>query len=161
MKASLIHVCIIIQLSLPIIRVILMKLQRLWRKASKADPESEIPKFYLSELANGEHSNKPLPLNYHYHLPFEDQIRLPDRTSDDLDEQLDRNPMVRSSFFWALKHGDFETKLQVLQAFGKVKDREAEHALLQFLLEPSEDEYLKKVAIFVLRTMGAASPYTL
>ena len=65
---------------------------------------------------------------------------------------------MRSSFFWALKHGDFETKLQVLQAFGKVKDREAEHALLQFLLEPNEDEYLKKVAIFVLRTMGTAEP---
>ena len=26
--------------------------KRLWRKAGKVDPESEIPKFYLSELEN-------------------------------------------------------------------------------------------------------------
>jgi len=136
----------------------LQEAKNLWRKAGKVDPDSEIPKFYLSELANAEQGKQPLPLSYHYHLPFEDQIRMPDRTLDGLSDQPDRNPMVRSSFFWALKHGDFDTKLQVLQAFGKVKDREAEHALLQFLLEPNEDEYLKKVAIFVLRTMGTDEP---
>jgi tetratricopeptide (TPR) repeat protein len=126
----------------------------LWRKAAKYDPGSEIPRFYLSELANNQQDSQAAPLSYHYHLPFEDEIRLPDKGSDGLHEQLNRNPLVRSSFFWALKHGDFDTKLQVLQAFGKVKDREAEHALFQFILEPDEDEYLKKVAIFVLRIMG-------
>jgi len=128
---------------------------RLWKKAAKLDPDSEIPKFYLSELGNAKQHGKSLPISYHYHLPFEEQIRLPDRSVDGLSDQLHHNPLVRSSFFWALKHGDFDTKLQVLQAFGKVKDREAERALHRFLLEPEEDDYLKKIAIFVLRTMGA------
>ena len=130
--------------------------QQLWRKAAKFDPDSEIPKFYLSELAEAQQADATdkLPISYHYHLPFEEQIRLPDRTAEGLSEQLNNNPLIRSSFFWALKNGDFDTKLQVLQAFGMVKDREARHALEQFLLRSEEDDYLKKVAIFVLRTMG-------
>src|SRR5690606_22423165 len=67
-------------------------------------------------------------------------------------------PLVRSSFFWALRHGDVETKLQVIQAFGMIADSEVEDALREFLLDPSEDEYLKKVAIFVLRNMHAKEP---
>src|SRR5690606_18060855 len=110
--------------------------RRLWRRASKLDPRSEIPRFYLSELEGAERNGDALPISYHYHLPFEEKIRMPDKSKEGLGEQLDRDPLVRSSFFWALKHGDFDTKLQVLQAFGKVKDREAERALQQLLLEP-------------------------
>ncbi len=132
----------------------LREARMLWRKAAKLDPRSEIPKFYLSELEGAAHSEDALPISYHYHLPFEEKMRMPDKSSGGLDDQLGRDPLVRSSFFWALQHGDFDTKLQVLQAFGKVKDREAERALQQFLLEADEDEYLKKVAIFVLRSMG-------
>lgn len=130
---------------------------RLWRKAAKQDPESGIPRFYLSELENGVEQGGS-PLSYHYQLPFEDDLRLSGQARDEMEEQMSSNPLVRSSFFWALRHGDFDTKLQVLQAFGKVRDNETASALLQFLLEPDEDEYLKKVAIFVLRTMDIDEP---
>ncbi|MNZ99398.1 hypothetical protein D3C78_1187200 [compost metagenome] len=66
--------------------------------------------------------------------------------------------MVRSSFFWALRHGDSKTKLQVIQAFGLIADLEVEEALKDFLLEPEEDPYLKDAALFVLRSLGVNKP---
>ena len=67
---------------------------------------------------------------------------------------MKKDPLVRSSFFWALRHGDVETKLQVIQAFGLIADNEVRDALQDFILDHQEDDYLKKVAIFVLRSMG-------
>lgn len=122
--------------------------RRLWDKAVRFDPDAKVPRFFLSALTGGperdEAGKPPAPLSYHYHLPFE--------------EESGNHPLARASFFWALKHGDFDTKLQVLQAFSKVRDSETEHALKQFLLDPEEDDYLKRVAVFVLRMMGAEGP---
>ena len=64
------------------------------------------------------------------------------------------NPLVRSSFFWALRHGDRKTKLQVIQALGMIADNEVKEALQAMLMEPDEDDDLKKMALFVLRSIG-------
>jgi len=133
---------------------------RLWNHAQKLDPGSEIPKFYLAQLKeyrqveeSGEGMEKPM-WSYHYHLPFEEQFRLWEKTSGGLPDHLKQDPLVRSSFFWALRHGDQQTKLQVIQALGMIADYEVQEALLGFLLEPNEEDYLKQVAVFVLRSMG-------
>lgn len=140
--------------------------ERLWRQAERLDPKSEIPQFYLSQMheyrqmderAIREHDGKSM-WSYHYHLPFEEQFRLWEKTSGGLPDHLKRDPLVRSSFFWALRHGDQQTKLQVIQALGMIADLEVQEALCAFLLEPDEDEYLKQVAIFVLRSMGYDEP---
>jgi tetratricopeptide (TPR) repeat protein len=127
---------------------------KLWKQTEKLDPRSNIPAFYLNQL------NEPAKatLSYHYHLPFEEQFRMMETSADGIPEHLKRDPLVRSSFFWALRHGDADTKLQVIQAFGIIADSEVEDALREFLLSPEEDDYLKKVAIFVLRTMRAKEP---
>jgi tetratricopeptide (TPR) repeat protein len=133
---------------------------RLWKQAEKLDPASEIPRFYLSELKEltaGEGKDKSA-LSYHYHLPFEEQFRVLEKSQDGIPDQIKRDPLIRSSFFWALRHGDHETKLQVIQAFGMISDSEVEEALRQFIADSAEDDYLKKVAIFVLRTMGTTDP---
>lgn len=138
---------------------------RLWSHAEKLDPGSEIPRFYLDQLrqlksATGKKQSKKRKsmFSYHYHLPFEEQFRLWEKSGDGLPEHLKRDPLVRSSFFWALRHGDQQTKLQVIQALGMIADHEVEEALRAFLLEPDESEYLKQVAIFVLRSMGVDEP---
>lgn len=144
----------------------------LWKQAQKLDPDSSIPPFYLNQLRDvqaqaesaaedAKQSGSPAPavLSYHYHLPFEEQFRIMGAgTEDGIPENLKRDPLVRSSFFWALRHGDADTKLQVIQAFGIIADSEVEDALREFLLSPDEDDYLKKVAIFVLRSMRAKEP---
>jgi tetratricopeptide (TPR) repeat protein len=132
--------------------------ERQWRQADKFDPGSEIPKFYLSLLNKSLGEQAKPPVSYHYHLPFEEQFRGLEKSTEGLPDHLKRDPLVRSSFFWALRHGDTETKLQVIQAFGLIADNEVKEALLEFVQEPGEDDYLKKVAIFVLRSMGIQEP---
>ncbi|OXM85011.1 tetratricopeptide repeat protein [Paenibacillus rigui] len=134
--------------------------ERQWRQADKFDPGSEIPKFYLNILRNSRNESVKPPVSYHYHLPFEEQFRGLEKSTEGLPDHLKRDPLVRSSFFWALRHGDTDTKLQVIQAFGLIADNEVKEALLEFIQEPSEDDYLKKVAIFVLRNMGLQEPVT-
>jgi tetratricopeptide (TPR) repeat protein len=132
--------------------------ERQWRQADKFDPGSEIPKFYLSLLSKSRGEQVKPPVSYHYHLPFEEQFRGLEKSTEGLPDHLKRDPLVRSSFFWALRHGDTETKLQVIQAFGLIADNEVKEALLEFVQETGEDDYLKKVAIFVLRSMGIQEP---
>lgn len=132
--------------------------ERQWRQADKFDPGSDIPKFYLSMLEKSRHEEEKPSVSYHYHLPFEEQFRGLEKSTEGLPDHLKRDPLVRSSFFWALRHGDTETKLQVIQAFGLIADNEVKEALLEFVQEPGEDDYLKKVAIFVLRSIGIQEP---
>ncbi|MDF2716967.1 MAG: tetratricopeptide repeat protein, partial [Paenibacillus sp.] len=131
--------------------------EKLWRTVEKLDPGTDIPRYYLEQMKDAENGNKKA-LGYHYHLPFEEQFRVLEKAADGIPDHMKRDPLVRSSFFWALRHGDVETKLQVIQAFGIIADSEVEDALREFLLDPEEDEYLKKVAIFVLRSMRAKEP---
>jgi tetratricopeptide (TPR) repeat protein len=132
--------------------------ERHWRQVEKLDPGTEISKFYLDQLRLLKDENKPSTLSYHYHLPFEEQFRVLEKSSQEIPDQLKKDPLVRCSFFWALRHGDMDTKLQVIQAFGLIADNEVKDALKAFILEPHEEDYLKKVAIFVLRNIGLKEP---
>jgi len=132
--------------------------ERLWRSTMKLDPASGVAPYYLDQLQLIRGGETASPISYHYHLPFEEQFKLWEKSSDGMPDHLKRDPLVRSSFFWALRHGDQHTKLQVIQAFGMIADNEVKDVLRAFLLEPEEDDYLKKIAVFVLRTMGVQEP---
>ncbi|WP_139993989.1 tetratricopeptide repeat protein [Paenibacillus paridis] len=136
----------------------LQEAERLWKQTIKLDPTSGIPHYYMEQLElvrSGQHTGS---ISYHYHLPFEEQFKLWEKSSDGIPDHLKRDPLVRSSFFWALRHGDQHTKLQVIQALGMIADSEVKDVLQTFLLERDEDDYLKRIAIFVLRTMGVQEP---
>ncbi|MBC8078768.1 MAG: tetratricopeptide repeat protein [Gorillibacterium sp.] len=130
--------------------------EKRWRQTEKADPRPEIARFFLDQLE--EVQSKGLLLHYHYHLPFEEQFAFLQTKGDVLPESLKKDPLVRSSFFWGLRHGDAHTKLQVIQAFGALADSESESALRDFIMNAEENEYLKRMAIFALRNMGAIGP---
>ncbi|MNI20441.1 tetratricopeptide repeat protein [compost metagenome] len=132
--------------------------QRHWKQVEKLDPGTEISKFYLEQLRQLQENEALAALSYHYHLPFEEQFRVLEKSAQGIPDQLKKDPLVRSSFFWALRHGDMDTKLQVIQAFGLIADSEVKDALKDFILERQEDDYLKKVAIFVLRSIGVRDP---
>ncbi|GIP55454.1 hypothetical protein J42TS3_44890 [Paenibacillus vini] len=134
----------------------------LWRKVKRLDPGSGVADFYLQGLeereTTGAQISRSMTVSYHYHLPFEEQFKHWETSQDNLASEISGNPLVRSSFFWALRHGDAKTKLQVIQAFGLIADLEVEEALKAFLLEPEEDQYLKDIALFVLRNLGVNHP---
>lgn len=133
-----------------------------WRETARLDPKSEVPAFYLNMMDQRRSvgsTERPF-LSYHYHLPFEEQFRCIEQSATDpLPDTIRKDPLVRSSFFWALRHGDPETKLQVIQAFGLIGDNEVTEALREFLLDPEENDYLKRVAMFVLRHIGWKEPF--
>ncbi|MGF7049429.1 tetratricopeptide (TPR) repeat protein [Paenibacillus sp. DS2015] len=129
--------------------------ERCWKFAQKLDPESDVPKFFLSQLHQFQAGTSVQPkISYHYHLPFEEQLKLWELDGDQMTEEIRHNPLIRSSFFWALRHGDVGTKLQVIQAFAWIADDEVKQALLVFIQEPDEDIELKEAAMFVLQGMG-------
>lgn len=126
----------------------------LWRHVDRLDPDSGVSEYYLSQMEEMKAGTIPIPTHYHYHLPFEEQIKQWELPGEGVPADLADNPLVRSSFFWALRYGDNRTKLQVIQAFGLIGDHEVEEALKSFLLEPNEDLYLKDLALYVLRSLG-------
>lgn len=130
---------------------------RLLQQVKRLDPDAEVAEFYLQRLEQINAGAKAFPMSYQYHLPFEEQFKLWEQ-EDGIPSDIRENPLVRSSFFWALRHGDSKTKLQVIQVFGLIADSEVEEALKSFLLEPDEDPYLKDAALFVLRTLGVKKP---
>ncbi|WP_141505279.1 tetratricopeptide repeat protein [Paenibacillus luteus] len=136
----------------------LQEAERLWKQTIKLDPTSGIPHYYMEQLELVRSGQYTASISYHYHLPFEEQFKLWEKSSDGIPDHLKRDPLVRSSFFWALRHGDQHTKLQVIQALGMIADSEVKDVLQTFLLERDEDDYLKRIAIFVLRTMGVQEP---
>ena len=97
------------------------------------DPGAEISKFYLEQLRISREVDGPLNLE----LSLSSAVRraVPgclEKSTQGIPDQLKKDPLVRSSFFWALRHGDVETKLQVIQAFGLIADNEVRDALAGF-----------------------------
>ena len=132
-----------------------------WKHAAKLDPQSEVPGFYiesLEEAFRNEASSLPEVISYQYRLPFEEQIRLWDKWKDGIPEAIKQDPLIRSSFFWGLRHGDARIQLQVLEAFSHIADLEVQEALRSFLMEPGVEKYLKDIALYVLRSLGVTEP---
>nr|WP_223070093.1 tetratricopeptide repeat protein [Paenibacillus caui] len=133
----------------------------LWKHAAKLDPDSEVPGFYLDRLQELDLEDaelEPPVISYQYRLPFEEQFRMWKKWGEGIPDQIKQDPLIRSSFFWGLRHGDSRTKLQVIEAFSQIADSEVKEALRAFLMEPDEEKYLKDIALFVLRGLGVNEP---
>lgn len=131
-----------------------------WKKTKNMDPSSHVAPFHLTFLKRVQQGEEAWEeLDYLYRLPINEYTNMGKTSPSRLNENLTKNPLVRSSFLWALKHGDKDTKLQVIQAFVYIYDAESEDILRQFLMHPTEDDELKIAAIFVLKMMEAREPY--
>ncbi|WP_027086340.1 tetratricopeptide repeat protein [Cohnella panacarvi] len=128
--------------------------ERHWKQAEKLDEGSPVPLYYLNKLEKVRAGEESAPSHYHYHLPFEEQFRQWENNPGLVTEALKREPLIRSSFFWALRHGDRKTKVQVIQALGLIADDEVIEALKAFLIDAGEEDELKRVAVLVLRSIG-------
>lgn len=136
--------------------------ESLWHKVSRLDPSEHVASYYLKQIQqHREGEQATAKASYHYQVPQLDSFSFDfmEDPSMEINQAMKNNPLLRSSLLWALRFGDKESKLQVIQAFEHIADQEVEDALRSFLLNSAEDDYLKKVAIFVLRKMGAAEPY--
>ncbi|AMA71783.1 tetratricopeptide repeat protein [Aneurinibacillus thermoaerophilus] len=136
--------------------------ESLWKKVERIDPSEKVAPYYLRQIQQRKIGGQAISeASYHYQLPFHDTFPFGsiETSSDEINQEWKRNPLLRSSLLWALRFGDRDTKFQVIQAFAYIADSEVEEALRGFLMNPVEDDYLKKLVIFVLRKMGAEQPY--
>lgn len=129
-----------------------------WSKARKLDPDSEVVHYYM-QMMSDPNGDIPERISYHYELPYDVKWKRENWNKGKIPQELLDDPLVRSSLFWSLQHGDRDTKLQVIQSLQFFNDNEAEQALRQIIRREEEEDYVKKVAVFVLRQMGAKTPY--
>ncbi|EHS59795.1 tetratricopeptide repeat protein [Paenibacillus sp. Aloe-11] len=129
--------------------------RRLWSHLQKQDASSEVPRFFLSRLEELQQEGTPLQmLSYHYHLPFEEQFRMWEKFgAEQVPDSMKKDPLIRSSFFWALRHGDRATQLQVIQALSLIGDDEVRQALESFVEDPDQEDELKQRALHVLQEL--------
>jgi tetratricopeptide (TPR) repeat protein len=136
--------------------------EALWRKVERLDPSENVASYYLRQIQQRKEGGRGIEkASYHYQIPLQDEFSFETigNSPAEIGQAMKNNPLLRSSLLWALRLGDKDIKLQVIQAFEHIADEEVEEALRAFLINPAEDDYLKKVAIFVLRKMGAKEPY--
>ncbi|OMD43994.1 tetratricopeptide repeat protein [Paenibacillus odorifer] len=134
--------------------------QRCWQKAAKLDPESAVPRFFLAQLQQAQGEGKVLsPISYNYQLPFQEQLKLWKDNRGSFAEEVRNNPLLRSSFFWALRYGDANTKLQVTEALRWIEDEEMSE-ILQGLLkqQPLQEEKLQEAALLSLQRLIGSVP---
>jgi len=136
------------------------KAEENWLKLKYLEPRCDVAEYYLDLLKHRD-SLQEHRIPYHYQLPYDVQLKKKEWfKGGQIPRDIMTDPLIRSSLFWALRHGDQDTKLEVIQSFEFIADQEAEVALRQLIMDSAEQDYIKKVAIFVLRQMGAQPPYT-
>jgi tetratricopeptide (TPR) repeat protein len=134
--------------------------QRCWQKAAKLDPESAVPRFFLAQLQQAQGEGKALsPVSYNYQLPFQEQLKLWKDNKGSFAEEVRNNPLLRSSFFWALRYGDANTKLQVTEALRWIEDEEMSEILQELLKQqPLQEEKLQEAALLSLQRLIGSVP---
>ncbi|MGA8942701.1 MAG: tetratricopeptide repeat protein [Thermoactinomyces sp.] len=127
-----------------------------WKKAMKLESKAGVAAFYYQHMDQWLELDHPPVINYHYQLPFEEQLNRMDlfNPSEDIIKQLQSNLLLRSTFFWALSRGDRQTKKQVLKFLIWIADDEVKQLLEQFVSQPEEDKELKELAQIILQALN-------
>ncbi|UQZ34330.1 DDE transposase family protein [Paenibacillus sp. PK3_47] len=128
---------------------------RCWKQAAKLDPESPVPGFFLSQLQASQAAGRPMsPVSYNYQLPFQEQLKQWKDNTEKFTEEVRNNPLLRASFFWALRYGDSGTKLQVTEALRWIEDKEMSDVLQELITkEPVQENKLQEAALISLQRL--------
>ncbi|MGZ9586956.1 tetratricopeptide repeat protein [Paenibacillus marinisediminis] len=147
---------------------------RWWAICRRLDMESGIAAYYLEQLQRPRPDGilEPQP-SYHYRLPYDEASRRHQRqpqvevlSRDEADEgpdndwqsRMKRDPLVRSSLFWAIRFGDLPTRLQALEAMKMIGDEEAIEALRFLLTDPEQNPYVRQLSYYALRRLQQKGP---
>ncbi|WP_340020754.1 tetratricopeptide repeat protein [Paenibacillus sp. FSL K6-1096] len=128
---------------------------RCWRQAAKLDPDSAVPAFFLAQLQQAQGEGRSMPaVSYNYQLPFQEQLKQWKGQPGRFTEEVRNNPLLRASFFWALRYGDASTKFQVTEALRWIEDEELSGSLRGVLEEELlQTDRLQEAALFSLQRL--------
>ncbi|MNB93064.1 hypothetical protein D3C75_401800 [compost metagenome] len=132
---------------------------RCWRHAAKLDPASPVPAFFLVQLQQALEEDRAMsPVSYNYQLPFQEQLKQWKNNASSFTAEVRSNPLLRASFFWALRYGDSGTRMQVTEALRWIEDEEMSEVLGELLKqEPLQEEKLQEAALISLQRLIGSS----
>lgn len=131
--------------------------ERYWTMLSRDSDYRVVAEYYLRRTLLAKHdSTADIRVSYQLDLPVEEQLAVvKDKLQDnDLDEWR-RDPLLRASLYWGLRHGDHETRRRVIRALSVVADEDADKALRLFIARRDIDETLRLHGLVALKRIGA------
>ncbi|MFB5192272.1 tetratricopeptide repeat protein [Alicyclobacillus fastidiosus] len=131
--------------------------ERFWQMLARETDYQAVADHYLQRVAEARKDDTTtLRVSYQLDLPVEEQLAVvKDKLKDTKLEAWRRDPLLRASLYWGLRHGNHETRRRVIRALAVVADEDAEKALRLFVGRPDIDETLRLHAVVALKRIGA------
>jgi tetratricopeptide (TPR) repeat protein len=124
----------------------LLEARRWWEKATKIDPQSEVPHFFLEQMKEWLDLNlvPTRKFKYQYVLPFSEHLRALHLYAKNQAElaQADLHYM-KSSFRWAMRHDDEELKRLIIEGLALIRNDEMIRLLQEMSIDFKESESVR------------------
>ncbi|MCM3635774.1 tetratricopeptide repeat protein [Paenibacillus camelliae] len=128
--------------------------EKFWLMTRSMDEQSQLPQFFLILLKQMKPGLPLQPsLSYSYFSTVEEQVEAWEQQARERGEQLE-SIFKRAYLFWAFQYSDREAKLKAINDLDVCYDAAVEDMLKQYLLKQDEDDYVKRLVMYALRSMG-------
>ncbi|WP_128896118.1 DDE transposase family protein [Longirhabdus pacifica] len=130
----------------------------IWMKMLNLDHEYNVAAYFIDHFDALVSEDRTF--NYHYVLPFEEKIKeLSDHGKKKHVIKYTQDIVFMTSLQWGLFNGDDSNKVRAIQTMKLLKDDQSKETLREFLLDPDQKDYYKRLAIFVLKSLGEKEPF--
>lgn len=130
--------------------------ERYWQSLRRDPDYKHVAEYYLQRLEAARRDRTAMKVSYQLDLPVEAQLaEVKDKLKQHGLDEWRRDPLLRASLYWGLRHGNHETRRRVIRALAVVADDDAEKALRLFLARKDIDETLRLFAIVALKRISA------
>ncbi|MFC6333293.1 tetratricopeptide repeat protein [Paenibacillus septentrionalis] len=128
--------------------------EKYWLMTRSMDEQSPLPDFFLTLLKHMQKEQHiPASMSYSYFSSVEEQMDAWELQARERGIELD--PLYKRAYlFWAFADSSREGKLKAIYDLEPCYNDEVEGMLKQFLLQQDEDDYLKRIVMYTLRSMG-------
>lgn len=127
--------------------------EKYWTMHRSFDEQSPLPHYFLLLLEMIKKEPLLSSLAYSYYGSVEEQMEAWEHQAHERGLELDPK-LRRAFFFWAIENSNREGKLKAIYHLPHCYNEEVEQKLGQFLLKNDEDDYLKRLVMYTLRSMG-------
>lgn len=127
--------------------------EKYWLMHRTLDEHSPLSAYFLLLLKLVQEEPLQGSLPYSYYESVEEQMEAWEHQAHERGVEMDPK-LRRAYFFWAIDHSNREGKLKSIYNLEHCYNEEVELKLQQFLLRGDEDDYLKRLVMYTLRSMG-------
>lgn len=131
---------------------------RYWQMLGRELDYRSVAQYYLDKVETARTQGQDsLHVSYQLDLPVEQQLAVvKNKLKEHNVDEWRRDPLLRASLYWGLRHGNHDTRRRVIRALAVVADSDAQRALRLFVERPDIDETLRLFAMVALKRIGAS-----